>query len=133
MVSFASFSGAAIVTLFSVSRGIFMIDEFRRLSTERATDQYMKNVCEQVDYKQIGRHADMCAGVNHRLSNPIVFHVVKSVVDDTIHQEVTMQGVLTTLGVLTLLFMISTLQKRYLKLVLSDTGLPTVYKHTKNE
>ena len=124
MVSFAKVAITVCTTLFSMNRLLYAVEEYERLSTERSTDKYMKTVCDSVDYKQIGRHVELCAGINHRLSNSVVFHVLKSVVDDTVHQDVTVAGIVSTFAGMLIIMMISNLQHRYVKFSSSDT-LPT--------
>lgn len=124
MVSFAKVAVALGTSLFAMNRILYAVEEYERLSTERATDKYMKTVCDSVDYKQIGRHVELCAGINHRLSNSVVFHVLKSVVDDTVHQDVTVAGIVSTFVGILIIMMISNLQHRYVKFNTPDT-LPT--------
>lgn len=108
------------------NRALFAMEEFKRLSIERATDIYMNDVCQQIDYKRIGRHASICADIQHRLSNSLMFHVSKSVVNNTLYQEATLYGIVQMGLLLCILMMVSTLHGRYVKT--RDISLPTITK-----
>jgi hypothetical protein len=120
--------------LFSVvclaNRVLFGVEEYMRLSLERSTDLYMYAMCEQVDYKKIGRHAQLCADLEHRLSNGIMFHTVKAVVDDTLYREATLQSI-AQLGLMIILVILgSSMYGRYVKHTV-DYNLPTSSKSLK--
>jgi hypothetical protein len=117
------------VAVFCVAnRVLFGIQEYNRLAIERETDLYMAGVCDGVDYKKIGRHAALCADLEHRLSSGILFHTVKAVVDDTLYQEATLHGIAQTGLAIILLLLGSTLWGRYVR---TSPGLPTTTKNVK--
>lgn len=104
---------AAVALMVTLNRGLFSLEEYKRFSAERATDMYMKNVCDQIDYRLIGRHAAICSEIDHRLSMHIVFHVCKSVVNDTIYREITPFTIFKSFVVLSFFKLFGTLQRRY--------------------
>ena len=97
------------------NRLLFGMEEYKRLAIERNNDYHMYSMCEQVDYKKIGRHAQLCADLEHRLQSSIFFHTTKAVVDDTLYREATLHGIAQTgLGII-LLCLGSSVYNRYVK------------------
>lgn len=117
---------AIIAFVCLANRALFGIEEYKRLAIERNNDLHMYSMCEQVDYKKIGRHAQLCADLEHRLQSSIFFHTTKAVVDDTLYREATLNGIAQTgLGII-LLCLGSTVYNRYVKLPADHYGLPQV-------
>jgi hypothetical protein len=87
MVQIAKITFGWVAFALLCNRLLFVNDVYRRLQVERSTDVYMKKVCDAVDYRKIGRHAAICAEIDHRLSGSIQFHVAKAVVDDTMYRR----------------------------------------------
>jgi hypothetical protein len=108
------------------NRALFGMEEYKRLAIERNNDLHMYSMCEQVDYKKIGRHAQLCADLERRLQSSIFFHTTKAVVDDTLYREATLNGIAQTGLVIILLCLGSTVYNRYVKLPADHFGLPQV-------
>lgn len=112
----------------TANRLLFAVEEFKRLALERETDVNMFSMCQQVDYKKIGRHATLCAELEHRLTNGIMFHTIKAVVDDTLYREATLMGI-AQMGMGVIMMMLGmTIYNRYVKVI--DYNLPTTSKKT---
>jgi hypothetical protein len=126
----AKYVVGAVVAVCVANRILFGIQEYSRLTIERETDVYMAGVCDGVDYKKIGRHAALCAELEHRLSTGIMFHTIKSVVDDTLYREATLHGIAQTGLLIILLAMGSALWGRYIRTE-GGAGLPTTIKSVK--
>jgi len=114
-----------LVTVLGISnRVLFLADEYNRLAAERETDQYMSAICDDVDYKKMGRHSIMCSELHQRLSTGVFLHALRSVTDDTINREVTVTGIVTVFTGLSIVMMLSNLQQRYVKFNVDVSGLP---------
>lgn len=97
------------------NRLLFGVEEYNRLSIERNNDLHMFDICQQVDYKKIGRHARLCADLEYRLRSSLLFHTTKAVVDDTLYREATLTGIIQTgLGII-FLCLGSSVYSRYIK------------------
>ena len=103
------------------NRFLFFLDEYKRLSNERDTDVYMGAICNDMDYRTMGRHATMCSELEPRLATPVLFQAFRSIIDDTVNREVTVQGIVTTFIGLSIVMMLSNLQHRYVKLSAGDS------------
>ena len=114
-----------LMTIILFNRFFFAIDEYKRISVERETDIYMQKICDTMDYKKIGRHSILCSQLNHRLSSPLIIHVSKSVVDDTLNREFTFQGILSIFLIFSTIMMISKIQY---KLFHDPYNLPIIKK-----
>ena len=121
----SKFSLIIVGIIMASNRLLFAVDEYKRLSMERQTDNYMKNVCDSMDYKKIGRHSIMCTELNHRLASSVIIHVLRSVIDDTLNREVTIQGIVSTFIGILIVIMISNLQQRYIKFTVNES-LPII-------
>jgi len=110
-----------LLSLLGISnRILFLVDEYNRLAAERETDQYMAHICDDVDYKKMGRHSAMCSELHRRLSTGVFLHALRSVTDDTINREVTVSGIVTVFTGLSIVMMLSNLQQRYVKFNMDD-------------
>lgn len=118
-----------VATLLVCNRLLFALEEYNRLSLEHATDLYMYKVCTTVDYKKIGRHAAVCSDLERRLSSPVIFHVAKSVVNNTLYQEATIYGIIQIGLVLMLVLVGVGIHSRYVKQ--RELHLPTNTKTIK--
>lgn len=124
---------AVIAFVCLANRALFGMEEYKRLAIERNNDLHMYSMCEQVDYKKIGRHAQLCADLERRLQSSIFFLTTKEVVDDTLYREATLKGIAQTgLGII-LLCIGSTMYNRYVRLPTDHYGLPTVTKGIKQD
>lgn len=123
MPSASKISVILIAAMGIANRILFLADEYNRLSAERETDQYMAHICDDVDYKKMGRHSAMCSELHQRLSTGTFFHALRSVTDDTINREVTVTGIVTVFTGLSIVMMLSNLQQRYVKFNM-DGSLP---------
>lgn len=120
---------SVFIVLILCNRCLFAFEEYKRLTLEHATDLYMFQVCLQVDYKKIGRHAIVCSDLEKRLSSSVWFHVAKSVVNDTLYQEATLYGIVQLALVLMLVLVGNGIHTRYIKQ--RDHQLPTINKAIK--
>lgn len=123
MPSASKFSVLLVTAIGIANRLLFLVDEYNRLSVERETDLYMSHICDDMDYKKMGRHSAMCADLQQRLSTGVLLHSLRSVLDDTINREVTVSGIVTVFTGLSIVMMISNLQQRYVKFNI-DQSLP---------
>lgn len=110
-----------VLTLIFINRALFVMDEHSRLSAERTTDLYMSQVCSTVDYKKLGRHANLCSELEKRLKVSVTFSALRNCVNDVVYSEVTVKGIFTVFAGLSIILMLSNLQQRYLWV---DRGLP---------
>lgn len=120
MPSASKFSVLLVTAIGIANRLLFLVDEYNRLATERETDVYMSQICDDVDYRKMGRHSVMCAELQQRLSTGVLLHALRSVTDDTINREVTVSGIVTVFTGLSIVMMISNLQQRYVKFNMED-------------
>lgn len=123
MPSASSFSVLLLSVIVIANRLLFLIDEYHRLAAERETDLYMAHICNDIDYRKMGRHSAMCSELDQRLSTGVLLHALRSVIDDTINREVTVSGIVTVFTGLSIVMMISNLQQRYVKFN-NDDRLP---------
>lgn len=132
MVNVLRIAVLLVVSAFTVNRTLFFVDTYNKLNQESQTDMYMLGICKEVDYKQIGRHAALCDDIEHRLGTPVFLRAVRQVVDDTFYREVSLQGIVTVFIGLSIVTMISNLHTRYVRMVASSDGLPTMTKVKQN-
>jgi len=117
----------AAFALFAANRGLLAVAEYHALVQERATDHYMKSVCDRVDYRQIGRHALLCADLERRLNSHVLVHVARNVLDDTVNVELSAVHALAMLGAAAV---IAASSAAYARLRVTETAaLPTHKLH----
>jgi hypothetical protein len=133
MTSIAKIAVVFVITIFSLNRFMFAKDEYYRLSQETSSDIEMQKVCDGMDFKKIGRHASLCTDIDMRLSSSLLMQVLKSVVNDTIHQDISIHGILTVFIGLSIVTMISNIHSKYVKMGNLNNGLPVNQKFIKYE
>lgn len=121
MPSASKFSVLLVTGIGIANRLLFLADEYNRLSVERDTDLYMSHICDDMDYKKMGRHSSMCAELEQRLSTGVFLQALRSVTDDSINREITVSGIVTVFTGLSIVMMISNLQQRYVKFNMEDS------------
>lgn len=82
------------ISLLILNRLLHAYDEYKRLSLERETDINMWLICNGADYRSLGRHAVLCAQLEHRLSQSVLFYTVQSVINNTLYREFSIVNVI---------------------------------------
>lgn len=124
MTSFPKIAVIVILSIFGLNRFMFAKDEYYRLSQELSSDIEMQKVCDGMDFKKIGRHSSLCTDIDMRLSSSLFMQVIKSVVNDTIHQDISVHGIVTVFIGLSIVTMISNIHSKYVKMGNLNNGLP---------
>jgi len=117
------------VIVFGMNRFCLFAEHYQRLTMERQNDLYVFAMCNQLDYKKIGRHANLCSDLERRLKHSVIFETTKTVIDDTLYREVSVTGLLYGCLLLLVSIMIGNVYNKYVRIV--DYNLPTIQQKLK--
>lgn len=117
----------SVAFIFLINRLFLGIEHYQRLSIERQNDLYVSAMCNQLDYKMIGRHASLCADLERRLKHSVLFETTKTLIEDTLYREASLSGLLQISLFLFIFLMMGNIYNKYVKVV--DYNLPV----TKNK
>lgn len=121
-----------VICCLVLNRVFFAFDVYDKTLVERSEDKYLlSSFCNLVDHREIGRHTAICMEAERRLGRKVVFHVIRSVVDDTLQKEVELIHVVHfTLIVVTVIF-VGMMHGRYMKSL--NYSLPTLNYRIKQD
>ena len=97
------------------NRLLFAYHTYHKVADDFAQDNYLIKMCQNADFKQLGRHVNFCTGVDLRMKTGILHTVAKEVIDDTMYNTVSINQIISLVTLFLAICLISSIHNRYVK------------------
>jgi hypothetical protein len=99
-----------------LNRIMYTISTYKKMQIERHEDVFLKtNFCNSLDHRDMGRHTTICLEADWRLASSVIFHTLKTVIDDTLYRELHFHTIAQVTGIFTGVIVIGALHSKYIK------------------